>query len=146
MMGRQIDFHSINQAALNACPGLVSDWFINGVIEGREFCVGSIAGEPGHSLKINLNTGIWCDFAEPGNSGGDLIALFAKINALDQRRAAQQLAKHLGISDSRIEFTTARAIALKANRPPKPAQPREEVTGHRRSHHRKLTPSMPARA
>lgn len=67
----------------------------SGVLEGREWCVGSISGEPGRSLKVcakGAKAGTWCDFAE-GGEGGDLIDLWQAvkrmrlIEALDDIRA-----------------------------------------------------------
>lgn len=66
-------------------------WFPNGEIKGNEFEVGSLQGEAGHSLKINIRTGMWKDFAT-GHSGGDLISLYAAIKGLSQKEAAAELA------------------------------------------------------
>ena len=54
------------------------EWFPNGRQVGREFKVGNLAGEPGQSLSINLDTGLWSDFAV-GVGGRDLIDLYAKL-------------------------------------------------------------------
>lgn len=51
--------------------------FPNGKQIGREWCVGSIGGEPGESLKINLENGKWKDFATQ-EKGGDLLDLWAR--------------------------------------------------------------------
>jgi hypothetical protein len=54
--------------------------FPAGRIEGREFVVGSVAGEAGQSLRIQLfgqNQGLWCEFAD--GSGGDALDLVAQV-------------------------------------------------------------------
>ena len=50
------------------------------------------------SLRINLNTGAWADFAvdDPKACGGDLISLAAYLHDLTQFEAAQRLARMLG--------------------------------------------------
>ncbi len=50
----------------------------NGVRHNNEWCVGSMAGEAGQSLKIRLvgaKVGVWKDFAS-NESGGDLLDLW----------------------------------------------------------------------
>jgi len=53
--------------------------FPSGRKVGAEFCVGSLNGEPGDSLKVKVNgdRSPWSDFAT-GESGGDLLDLWAK--------------------------------------------------------------------
>ncbi len=54
---------------------------------GKEWCVGSIMGEPGQSLKICLEgekKGRWSDFAT--KEGGDLLDLWA----LSLRRTSER--------------------------------------------------------
>ena len=92
-----IPFDEINRAALSALPTLLVRWFSAGRIEGKEFCIGSIRGEPGRSLKINLRTGVWCDFAA-GTGGSDPVSLAAAIAGMGQAEAAKQLALCLGVS------------------------------------------------
>ena len=69
--------------------------------EGNEWCVGSINGEPGNSLKVHLSgkkAGVWCDFATGGNDTGDLLDLWAKTRNLKLLAAMQEAANYLGIS------------------------------------------------
>lgn len=75
--------------------------FPNGKREGAEFVVGSLAGEAGNSLKINLTgkLGIWRDFA--GDKGGkSLMSLWLQARNLPKFGAAVVAAKQfLGIAD-----------------------------------------------
>ncbi len=91
----RIDFAAINTAAAAACPGLLQRWFPAGRVTGQEFAIGNLAGDRGDSLKVNLQTGKWADFAT-SEAGGDLISLYAAIHQLDQGAAACQLAEELG--------------------------------------------------
>ena len=48
------DFASINSALLSDLLPHLRAWLPNGRRVGGEYCVGSLAGEPGSSLKINI--------------------------------------------------------------------------------------------
>lgn len=87
-----IDFPALAQQLLASAETLVPAWFPQGKRHGHEWCVGSIAGEPGESFKINLRTGRWADFADPDVSGGDLISLYARMRGVKQLEAARDLA------------------------------------------------------
>ena len=92
-----IDFKSIAATALSNGETLLLELFPAGVREGNEFCVGSIYGEAGTSLKCNLNSGVWRDFA--GDEGGaDLISLWAAVRCHDDMgEAARQLSERLSM-------------------------------------------------
>ncbi|MBF0562649.1 MAG: hypothetical protein HQL37_11640 [Alphaproteobacteria bacterium] len=77
-------------------PGLLARWFPAGKREGHEFCVGSLQGEPGRSLKINLRTGVWADFAA-GQGGSDPVSLAAAMAGSSQGEAARRLGEMLGV-------------------------------------------------
>jgi hypothetical protein len=68
----------------------LQSWLPNGRRQGREWCVGSLGGEAGQSLKINIDTGRWQDFAT-GEKGGDLTSLYAALRGLSQADAAKEL-------------------------------------------------------
>lgn len=92
-----IDFESLAARLLPNARGLCRAWFPAGKTLGHEWCVGSLLGEPGDSLRINLNTGIWKDFADDAKGGRDLISLFAAQRGLSQPEAARQLSNgHAG--------------------------------------------------
>lgn len=70
-----------------------------GKLEAREWCVGSVAGEPGSSLKVHLDghkAGLWSDFA-PGGPGGDLIDLWMLVKAIPLVEALDQIRAFLGV-------------------------------------------------
>ena len=86
-----VDFQALAAQLLASADTLVPAWFPQGRRHGHEWCVGSIHGEPGESLKINLRTGRWADFADPDVSGGDLISLYARQRGMKQLDAAREL-------------------------------------------------------
>ena len=97
--GIMLHFDQIQAAALAQADQLLIEWFPNGRQVGREFKVGNLAGEPGQSLSINLDTGLWSDFAV-GVGGRDLIDLYAKLrHGGDRVPAARALTDMLGIRD-----------------------------------------------
>ena len=88
----------IAKAALQHIEGLVSEWYPNGKKHGQEWCVGSLSGEPGDSLKINLTTGVWKDFASDEKGGGDIVNLWAAKQRCTMSEAAEGVAKAIGFS------------------------------------------------
>lgn len=72
--------------------------------ESNKWCVGSINGEAGKSLKIHLTgekAGIWCDFAI--GDAGDLIDLWALNRNILLRAALKEAQEYLGISQPKFE-------------------------------------------
>lgn len=93
----RIDFERINAAAMAVLPSLTARWLPAGRREGQEWVVGSLQGEPGQSLKINLARGVWTDFAT-GEGGSDPISLAAALADVGQAEAARRLAEMLGVN------------------------------------------------
>lgn len=91
---------------LNERAGSVAEYLLpRGVREKRDWCVGSIAGEPGHSLKVCVQgdkQGIWCDFA-PGGEGGDLIDLWCLTRNEKLTEALASISKWLGLETPGFE-------------------------------------------
>ncbi|WP_412756285.1 toprim domain-containing protein [Legionella bozemanae] len=76
----------------------------NGKRHGNEWCVGSISGEIGKSLKIHLigeKAGVWCDFAT--GDKGDLLDLWALNRNLQISDAIKEASSHLGITLPKFE-------------------------------------------
>ena len=98
MKGR-VDFTLIAQAALGAVSSLLPEWLPGGRSEGGEYKAlnPTRADSKLGSFSVNLNTGRWGDFAT-GDTGGDLISLYAYLHGLDQGAAARELADRLGVS------------------------------------------------
>lgn len=117
-----IDFRGLADRLLARGPALLQTWFPNGRLRGHEFQIGSIRGEPGTSLSINVNTGRWADFAT-GESGGDLISLYAAAHGLSQADAARELGAEETRQPVRAEPVSrpppaaARAVIMPAPQP-----------------------------
>jgi len=90
-----MDFNLLDQALLAQADALLPMWLPNGVQRGREWCVGNINGDPGESLKINMQTGVWCEFAD-GTKGPGLTSLYAAITHQQIKAAADELAPKVG--------------------------------------------------
>lgn len=72
----------------------------NGSRRANEWCVGSIAGEEGQSLKIHLTgnkAGIWSDFA--AGSSGDILDLYRAVKGGSLGEAVKWAKEYLGIID-----------------------------------------------
>lgn len=63
----------------SAVSEIVPKLFPNGKRKGSEWVLGSLNGEPGSSLSINLKTGLWADFSQSGVKG-NMISLFTHKN------------------------------------------------------------------
>jgi len=72
---------------------------------GAEWCVGSLGGEVGNSLKIHLTgskAGVWQDFA--GDAKGDIIDLWMAVRGLQFPETLKQAKEFLGVADDAREF------------------------------------------
>lgn len=94
----KINYPELNADLIRRCPGILMEWYPQGVMKGHEFVVGSTSGEKGKSLSVNTNTGVWADFAT--DQGGDLIALYAQCQGCTNGQAAEQLIKKYTIRDA----------------------------------------------
>lgn len=85
-----IDFNNLARDLLSNSKSLLSEWFPAGKFRGAEFVIGDLHGSAGDSLSINWRSGMWKDFAT-GETGGDLISLYAAAFGLSQIDAAKAL-------------------------------------------------------
>ncbi len=84
--------------------------FPNGIKQGNEFCVGSLNGESGKSLKICLSggkQGVFCDFAT--GESGDLLTLWAIKRNLRSSEAFLEAKQYLGIGQ--VNFLPNRSFS-----------------------------------
>ncbi|EHD9189868.1 toprim domain-containing protein [Salmonella enterica] len=71
--------------------------------EGHYWCAGSINGESGKSLKINLNgKKVWSDFAS--GDGGDLLDLWVLVRNCQLHNAMREAKEFLGLRDDDRHF------------------------------------------
>ncbi|WP_130834314.1 toprim domain-containing protein [[Erwinia] mediterraneensis] len=75
----------------------------NGKKEAHEWVAGSVNGESGKSLKVNLaGKKVWQDFAE--GSGGDLLDLWVAVKDCGLHQAMTEAKEFLGIKDNDHHF------------------------------------------
>jgi len=98
-MGKKLDFKKINSLALAQAESIVSHYAPDGKLNGREW----VARNPNRndskagSFSINVDTGVWCDFATD-DKGGDLVSYVAYVLRISQGDAFKTLAHYLGVS------------------------------------------------
>lgn len=107
-----LDFKAVAAAALARADSLVREWLPDGKRIGAEWQALNPTRSDGQSgsFSVNLNTGVWADFATD-DAGGDLVSLYAYLNRLDQGQAARQLAERMGMSPRSNEPQPAPAPA-----------------------------------
>lgn len=96
MYTNSLDFQGLALALLHNASTLLPKWLPGGKLINKEYCIGDIRGSAGDSLRINMQSGAWCDFADQEMRGGDLISLYAKINSIGNGEAAKRLASEIG--------------------------------------------------
>ena len=95
--GEDRNFTTLNNELTGRSESLLKSWYPEGKKSGREFRIGNIDGLPGNSLAINLDSGLWCDHANPSDKG-DLITLYAKKNRISKGNAFKELSNSSTIS------------------------------------------------
>ena len=75
-------FKDFKKRLVANCEAQMALLLPNGVKKGKYWCVGSISGEPGSSLKVNLEDGLWQDYSGPDDHKGDLLTLFCKVKGM----------------------------------------------------------------
>lgn len=98
-MTGSLDFSLVAAVALRNAEPICRRVLPGGKLQGREYVALNPLRADTHagSLKVNLSTGRWADFAT-GERGGDLISLTAWRYGVRQAEAAQQLAAFLNIN------------------------------------------------
>lgn len=99
-MGK-LNFKAVADAALNSAEAVCSRWAPEGKRQGHEWVALNPTRNDGsaRSFSINLNTGVWSDFATD-DKGGDLVALVAYVDRVGQGEACKRLAEFLNIDAS----------------------------------------------
>lgn len=98
MRRRSIDFRRVAEEAAAHAQAILERWLPDGRREGGEWTARNPKRADARlgSFKINLRTGLWCDFAT-GDRGRDLIALAAYLFDLPQDEAARRVADMIGV-------------------------------------------------
>lgn len=107
----------------------VCEWLLpNGKREGREWRAGSIYGEAGQSLGVNLSgkAGVWRDFAAD-DKGGDLIDLIQAVHGVSKSDAVKEAKDFLGIVDDMPQFFPNRREFKRPDKPKSLTVPGDEM-------------------
>ena len=108
---------------------LCADLLPHGKAVRGEWCVGSVQGEPGQSLRVNLGrrAGVWCDFSN-GEHRGDALDLVRLVNDLPDKTAAIKWARGwLGLRDDPRALEKAREAREKRAEQAKKAEKQDET-------------------
>jgi putative DNA primase/helicase len=125
-----IDFKSLADDLLGRSKSLLESWFPAGKYRGHEYVLGDLSGSAGDSLSINTRTGLWKDFAS-GETGGDLISLYAAAHGMSQLEAA----KELGAEDDG-DRKPRQKVPAKPREPEPPKRPTLPAVGTHDCHHK----------
>ena len=95
----KINFEEVAKQALSQSQMLVTTWLPGGKLKKNEYIVKNPtrADQNTGSFVINIQTGVWSDFATNDN-GMNLIALYAYLNGIEYINAANKLAQDLGMT------------------------------------------------
>ena len=108
----------LGSRALSLCNTLLPD----GRVEGQDFKVGSVTGEPGRSLSVHLNgekQGQWIDFAT--GEGGDMIDLIMHVRRIDIKEAMEWGRRECNIREKHhAKIKSAQPRAYNTARLPEP--------------------------
>lgn len=105
----------LNDRAVEVCEML----FPAGKLDGVNFKIGNVYGEPGQSLVICVRgqkVGVWKDYASD-ESGSNLLELWLRAKNLEFKDAIREAQDWLGVSDTGLVRRTARPEKPKATGP-----------------------------
>jgi len=85
-----LDFDDLARQLLASAETHLTSWLPAGRKRGNSWVAGDLSGAAGQSLKVNLATGAWSDFAT-GDHGSDLVSLYGAINSISMGEAYRQL-------------------------------------------------------
>jgi predicted P-loop ATPase len=108
-MGVTIDFKALAAALLDRAESLMAEWLQGGRRQGREWVCADLSGGEGGSCSVNLKTGAWADFGEGGETGGDLVALYAAIHSMSNIEAARELIQRYGLQHCEVQASAPQA-------------------------------------
>jgi putative DNA primase/helicase len=108
-----IDFAGLNEVLLRTAQTYCDRWLPGGKKVVNEWVCADLSGGEGRSCSVNLKNGRWSDFAS-GDTGGDLISLYAAVNGINNGQAAARLMEELGIQREPLPASTSPAAPVAA--------------------------------
>lgn len=101
MESNNLDFSGLNANLLADARNLLPAWLPGGRFQGNEYCVASVHGGVGDSLKYNIVKGTGSDFAA-NQTFGDMIDLYSQIHGISQGEAFKRLSGHAPVVTSTL--------------------------------------------
>lgn len=80
------------------CESILQGWYPEGRTKGKRFWIGDPENGSGNSCNVDLETGLWYDFAS-GDKGGDLVSLYAHKERMSMGQALRELKEIYGPHD-----------------------------------------------
>lgn len=119
------DITAIKRELMSQVKAVCEHLLPAGKLIRQEWEAGSIGGEVGKSLKVNIQKGVWSDFQT--GEGGDLIDLWREVKGLTLREAFVEIRDYLG-----IEVPHFHKIKKEWNRPKSPqcTTPKSQVLAY----------------
>jgi twinkle protein len=117
----------INEILVGMVDTVAAHLLPNGKKEGRSWCVGSVSGEPGKSLRLCLSgtkAGVWSDFSSNGK-GGDLLDLWQQTKGLSFVDTLKEAKEFAGVQDMPELFTPRRVVKKPAK--PQCTKPKDQI-------------------
>lgn len=113
-----IDFRALKKALLDKARELVQAWLPGGTLHhDKEYKCASLDGGEGSSCSVNVVNGRWSDFMT-GESGGDLLDLYAQIHGISIGEAAKRVSQEESLE------SVAGIVGLAGGGAPPPRPPR----------------------
>jgi twinkle protein len=109
----------VNDRLVDMVDSVACHLLPNGKREGGNWCSGSVAGEPGHSLKVCINgarAGLWSDFSS-NSKGGDLLELWVQTKGISFIEALKEAKEFAGITDTQPSFYPERKKKAHVQKP-----------------------------
>lgn len=103
----------IAREILPRLPEILGHYFPLGFIKGNRFHIGSVAGEAGNSLTVDLKDGKWTDFHSNEKGGSSIISLINRHLNISFKEAMDMLCEDFGIDDGTPKIEKAPGIDKK---------------------------------
>lgn len=112
---KPIDFKAIARCALAQAESLLRQWLPSGVLNGAEYKAANPTRSDHKvgSFSVNVVKGVWSDFAT-GDTGNDLISLYAYLNNVNNGKAAVEVARAVGYQMDNVTANSAPSAPAQA--------------------------------
>jgi hypothetical protein len=122
-----LPFDVVAKAALGDSLSICMELLPGGVKRGHEYFCAGMQGGKGQSLAVNLNEGVFQDFAT-GECGADLINLWTAVKGCKPLEAKEALEVRLGLSSPRAAAPRAAPTPIPVQVVKVAAEPEEDLS------------------